>query len=246
MRTGKVFLIVCVMLASTSIMMAQMNPIGWGNGKQSDNSTSSVPGFSMPCLNKSTSTFGGSSGGQATTMPMAGAANYGKQNLGAVTHVTSFGIGGLGFYTTQRKNHASLQFGVGFMRLFETSDLPPYGATDYAQSVSVIPMFVGFRYYLFEKQLKNLEWTGYAFGSGGPVLGMSTPPGGISSLFNSTFRFGGGLSAGLGTDMRFETGLALYAQFGFDYLAFIGNLGSRSSYLGPAISFGFAFAPKFL
>jgi hypothetical protein len=59
-----------------------------------------------------------------------------------------------------------------------------------------------------------------------------------TSFSRMSFRWGGGAYAGLGAEMRFNSGWGGFANFEYDAFGFTSPMAMYQSYFGPSYSFG--------
>lgn len=157
-----------------------------------------------------------------------------------VPGVSSFGSGGIAYYTMPSLSPLSWQFGVGIMSI---SDVPDrhYRGTLVNETALALPLYTGIRYDLHRSGDESISYSIFSSFIGGPVIGMGIPDrsGFTNSVQAAQFRWGAGGQAALGIEVFFSERWAGYVQAGIDAVGFTRPLGSDKGYLGPAIGLGF-------
>jgi len=157
-----------------------------------------------------------------------------------VPGVSSFGSGGIAYYTMASLSPLSWQFGTG---LFSFSDVPDrrYRGTLVNETALALPLYAGVRYDLYRSGQESIHYAIFSSFIGGPVIGMGIP--GRSGFTNSfqaaQLRWGAGGQAALGIEVFFSGRWAGYVQAGVDAVGFTRPLGADKGYFGPAIGLGF-------
>ncbi len=157
-----------------------------------------------------------------------------------VPGVSSYGSGGIAYYTLSSLSPLSWQFGTG---IFSISDVPDrhYRGTLVDETALAMPIYTGIRYDLYRASDEVIEYTVFSSFIGGPVVGMAIPnaSGFANTLAATQFRWGAGGQAALGIEVFFGERWAGYVQAGVDAVGFTRPLGAEKGYLGPAIGLGF-------
>ena len=154
--------------------------------------------------------------------------------------VSSFGSGGVAYYTLASMSPLNWQFGTG---MFIFSDVPDrnYAGTLVDERALALPLYTGVRYDLYRSTEATLDYAIFSSLVGGPVIGMGIPDrsGFANSISAAQFRWGAGGQASLGIEMFFSERWAGYIQAGVDAVGFTRPLGGEKGYLGPAFGLGF-------
>ncbi len=154
--------------------------------------------------------------------------------------VSTYGSGGIAYYTLHSLSPFSWQFGAGF---FSFNDVPDrhYRGTLVDETALALPIYTGIRYDLYRASDQVVDYTVFSSFIGGPVIGMAIPDGsGFANVLSATqFRWGAGGQAALGIEVFFSERWAGYVQAGVDAVGFTRPLGGEKGYLGPAIGLGF-------
>jgi len=154
--------------------------------------------------------------------------------------VSSFGSGGIAYYTLASLSPLNWQFGTG---MFVFNDVPDrhYGGTLVDETALALPLYTGIRYDLYRSSDAVLDYALFSSIIGGPVIGMGIPnqAGFVDNLSGTQFRWGAGGQLSLGLEMFFSERWAGYVQAGVDAVGFTRPLGGEKSYFGPAVGLGF-------
>ena len=154
--------------------------------------------------------------------------------------VSTFGSGGIAYYTLPSISASSWQIGTG---MFAFSSVPDryYRGPVANETALALPLYTGIRHDFYRTSERTLAFALFGSLIGGPVIGMNIPEGtGFSNSFGTMqVRWGAGGQAALGAELFFSDRWAGYVQVGVDAIGFTRNLGDRSSYFGPAIGLGF-------
>ncbi len=154
--------------------------------------------------------------------------------------VSSFGSGGIAYYTMPSLRPFSWQFGLGLISINDVPDRH-YRGTLVNETALAMPLYTGFRYDLYRSSEESIDYTFFSSFIGGPVIGMGIPDrSGFSNSMQATqFRWGAGGQVALGIEIFFGERWAGYVQAGVDAVGFTRPLGAQKGYLGPAIGLGF-------
>ncbi len=158
-------------------------------------------------------------------------------------NVTSFSIGGRGYFSLGGRRGASmLELSTGLVAanasLIPETYLRGYR---YSQGLFMIPAYLGMRYNLFEGEAGASEWSHFVRGGLGPVMGMLTPLGleFFESMSRTSFHWGAGGYAMTGIDFTFDQSYNVFLQVGVDYTTFFHPIGDRTYLGGPSFAIGF-------
>lgn len=203
---------------------------------QSQSGVMNQDGLPVPCVNYQTQGGSGSAFTQ-TQLPTARQFHRESSNLRAASSVSGLGFGGVAMFNQQTGADAFTQFGSGYINIPDRQSSNIGGRTI---TGSVIPLFIGKRFNLAATYTNTFTWTQYAQFGGGPLLGVEFPNtyGFWQSISRIGFRWGGGLYAGVGSEVRFTEGWGGFAQLELDTFGFLSPLNGRTSYIGPSFSFG--------
>lgn len=154
--------------------------------------------------------------------------------------VSTFGSGGIAYYTMPSLSPLSWQLGIGILSF---NDVPErqFRGTLVNETALALPLYTGFRYDFYRSNLETLNYSVFTSIIGGPVLGMGIPGGAnfSNSMEGAQLRWGAGGQAALGVEVFFSERWAGYVQGGVDAVGFTRQLGAHKGYLGPAIGLGF-------
>lgn len=157
-----------------------------------------------------------------------------------VPGVSTFGSGGIAYYTMASLSPLSWQFGSG---MFSISDIPDrqYRGRLVNETALALPLYTGIRYDLYRSGDEATHFALFSSVIGGPVIGMGIPDrsGFTNSIQGAQLRWGGGGQAVLGIEVFFTERWAGYVQAGVDAVGFTRPLGASKGYFGPAFGLGF-------
>ncbi len=156
-----------------------------------------------------------------------------------VPNVTTFGSGGVAYYSLPSFGTVSWHFGFG---LYGLTDLPDrfYRGTLVDQRALAVPLYTGIKYDLLRTAGETIDLTLFTTLIGGPVFGMQMPATSDvrSDLAAMQLRWGLGGQSMLGVEVMFGEYWSGYMQAGVDMIGFTRDLGGKSAYFGPAFGLG--------
>jgi hypothetical protein len=156
-----------------------------------------------------------------------------------IPNVTTFGSGGVAYYSLPSLSPMSWQFGIG---IYAMSDIPDryYRGTLVDQTALALPLYTGFKYDLYRTRSASFDMVLFTSLIGGPVIGMQMPvTDRLRTDFSAMqFSWGAGAQSTLGIEVMFTENWAGYLQGGVDLIGFSRKLGDKSTYFGPVIGLG--------
>jgi hypothetical protein len=157
-------------------------------------------------------------------------------------NVTDFGISGRGYFSLGKRDQTTMEISTGFLRM-NPSYIPDTRLDGYiySQGLFIMPAYLGVRYNIIEERARNIDWSWFVRGGGGPAVGMLTPLGldFFDSFSKTSFHWGVGAYAATGIEVTFSGQYTVFMQGGADYLGFFNRIGDRSNFAGPSFSIGF-------